>query len=421
MPISYEEFSQQLRSRLNEFPEMIYSLELMVYGNDFTKLKRSFLKKHSDGVYDACFDDTGEILASASRDKTVQFWRKGDALNFEPVEPPLKFNSYVWSVRFGQYGVATGDADGYIKFWNLGKILSGDKDPLIKELPIGSSNNPVLGVNFSPNDQYIAATNLDNDVKLWWIGRQPELGKTVEEAIDIWGDPVIFRHRETVYDVCCSPDSQYCTSAGLGGSIKYWKIVDGSEQIPRIFTPNAGAVDNFTIYQVSFSHRNGSGTSEDQMVASANGDGTISIWRLSTGELLNTLKHSLTNKPVFGVCFSPDGQKIASAGDDRTIKIWLASNGDWSSVNPKEPFHTYWHGDAVNRVRFSHDGTLLTSGIADGNVGIYQISALEKSGHKDEVEQLLEDSYVALNQFIQRPGSFNNLVNTISKIFNPGR
>jgi WD40 repeat protein len=438
MAVSYEEFYRQVLARITEFPDIIYYLELLVYGSDFTKLKRTFLKGHDEGVYDVCFDAAGDILASASRDKTVRFWRKQDAFKFEPVEQLLEFTSYVWTVRFSKYGIVTGDAEGIIKFWDLDSILRGSRSPLIKELPIGSPNNPVLRVSFSPNDQYIAAANLDNDVKLWSIKLKPQVGKIVQEEIDTGGNPVHFPHGATVYDVCFSPDSKGIASAGLGGSVKYWKIEDGSEQTPKIFTPESDlrtkaeaevsegkdpklVTKDFTMYQVSFSHKDGSGTLENQMIASANGDGTISIWHLSTGKLLNTLEHSSNKKSVFGVCFSPDGQKIASCGDDRTIKIWLASNGDWSAVDGKKPHHTYWHGDAVNRVSFSHDGTILTSGIADGNVGIYQTSAIGEADHKDEIDQLLEDAYTALIQFIQLLGGFDNLVDTISKIFTPGR
>ena len=54
------------------------------------------------------------------------------------------------------------------------------------------------------------------------------------------------------------------------------------------------------------------------LVASA--DTTIKIWRISTGELLQTLSgHSGI---VTSVALSPDGKFLASGSSDKSIRMW---------------------------------------------------------------------------------------------------
>jgi WD40 repeat protein len=62
-----------------------------------------------------------------------------------------------------------------------------------------------------------------------------------------------------------------------------------------------------------------------QILVSGSADKTIKIWRLDTGELLQTLNgHSAA---VNSVAISPDGEFIVSGSSDKTIKIWQIFKG----------------------------------------------------------------------------------------------
>src|SRR5262249_18084261 len=71
---------------------------------------------------------------------------------------------------------------------------------------------------------------------------------------------------------------------------------------------------------------NGGTVSPDgERLASAGGDGTITIWNSRTGEKVQTLPaHS---DAVVAVAFHPDGHHLASTGADRKVKVWDLTTG----------------------------------------------------------------------------------------------
>ena len=63
-----------------------------------------------------------------------------------------------------------------------------------------------------------------------------------------------------------------------------------------------------------------------ELIASGSGDQMARVWRVDTGECVQTLEgHS---HPVRLVTFSYNSELIASGSDDNTIRIWRASTGE---------------------------------------------------------------------------------------------
>ncbi|MGF1936806.1 MAG: AAA-like domain-containing protein [Nostoc sp. ChiQUE02] len=187
----------------------------------------------------------------------------------------------------------------------------------------------VLGVDFSPDGQWIVSSSIDRTVKLW--RRDGTLVKTLP-------------HTATIHSVRFSPDSRRIVAAGIDGSIRLWTI-DG--KLLTIFKGHKSAV-----WRVAFSP-------DGQTIASASGDLSVKLWQLD-GTLIRTLKHE---RGVWGIAFSPDGQTIASSMVGGTNKLWRL---DGTLIK------TFTAGKAtVWSLAFSPDGQTLVSGGADNMVRLW--------------------------------------------------
>lgn len=99
-------------------------------------------------------------------------------------------------------------------------------------------------------------------------------------------------------------------------------------------------------------------------------DGTVHLWSLDTGRLLQTLSGHTDR--VICMAFSPDKKLLATGSADRTIRLWNVRNGTLLAV-------LEGHTAPVRDLEFSPDGLLLASGSDDGTVIIWGLPEIEKS------------------------------------------
>jgi WD40 repeat protein/energy-coupling factor transporter ATP-binding protein EcfA2 len=316
---------------------------------------------HQSAVRNVSFSPDGQMLATASYDRTVNLWRQDGTL-FKTLSGHTK---EVTSVSFSPDAkmIASGSLDGSVRLWNSngnpiriirahdnhavmsvsfspdGRIASASNDKTVKlwRLEDGQLLDTLKGhralvrqVSFSPKGDRIVTVSNDKTVKLW-----SQDGKTLIKTLD--------KHFDVVTSADFSSDSQFFVTGSVDKTVNLWSR-DG--QFIKTYE-SLGEV-----WSVSVSR-------DGQTIASGSQNGTVSFWARD-GSLLDTW--AAHESPITKIAFSPDGKTLATAGNDGIIKLW--------QVNQRLTVLA-GHKERVNWVTFSPDGKRVASASDDRTVRIW--------------------------------------------------
>lgn len=357
--------------------------------NNLREINR--LSRHEGRVFQVSFSPDGQMLASASADDTVRLWKADGTpignplLGHQDDVVSLAFNPgrVVGPEGVKHFRLASGSYDRTIKLWEIKQYPDGAiQTKLFKTLINNGHQDKVLSLTSAPGGTILASASADGTIKLWnWQSgdllvtlRHAKPGTIVtgvsfspysreiatsgyDKTVKLWAPTgellATLPHTAPVSTVSFSPDGTFLVSGDVQGTLKLWRK-DGTEIAS--LSKHEGA-----IYRIAFNPSN------KQMFASASGDGTVRVWQGK--ELLYTLRGH--QGPVYRVQFSPDGQTIATAGADGTVKLWSLEDG--TLLDSLEG-----HRDEVLSIEFSPERQqerMIASSSADSTIRIWKLDS----------------------------------------------
>ncbi|MHC5857390.1 WD40 domain-containing protein [Nostoc sp.] len=172
----------------------------------------------------------------------------------------------------------------------------------------------------------------------------------------------------TVLSIAFSPDGQIVATADANGEIHLWRFVD----CKRLSTLE-GHTD--WVRTIAFSP-------DGQMLASGSQDLKVKLWNIRTGECIKTLDQETDR--IYSVAFSPNSQMLASSQYE-TVKLWNIHTGECLQT-------LSGHTGRIYSVAFSPNSQMLASGSGDSTVKLWNINTGEclqtLHGHTEKVRSV---------------------------------
>lgn len=186
-------------------------------------------------------------------------------------------------------------------------------------------------------------------------------------------------HTEDIYSVEFTNNGQALVSGGRDATVRVWDVK--SETASLVLT----ARDGISSVSVSL---------DMKYVAASCHDGSIHVWSMYNGELLDLLTGPGGHgDSTYCMSFLPNSTELVSGSLDRTVKLWALHNLDTVQRTPEKQ---NWgvrtlqgHKDYVVAVSATPDSLSVLSGSKDRSVQMWDVRTGEAQfvlhGHKNTV------------------------------------
>ncbi|HEY0737842.1 MAG TPA: WD40 repeat domain-containing protein [Herpetosiphonaceae bacterium] len=285
---------------------------------------------------------------------------------------PLNDSAYAPNGKFA----ATADREGVLRVWALpARKLAYTLGDYRSEIAQASSTQDRLDlesatlVRFSADSAMLASSAPDLKIRLWNVA-DGSLLRTLQG------------HTDYVRALVFSPDGTVLASASGENVIHLWRVQDGA-LLRTIESPDV-------VHSLVFSP-------DGSLLLGAERVTALHLWRVQDGTLVRTINTEALLGPAI---FSPDGQLIAAEDSQHQIGLWRVSDGTLARTLGR-------HGDYIQALAFSSDGTLLASGagLDDRDARLWRVSdgslvqTIELRFGADDLDFSADGSLLAIDSF----------------------
>ncbi|MEN9215962.1 MAG: protein phosphatase 2C domain-containing protein [Gloeomargarita sp. HHBFW_bins_162] len=263
---------------------------------------------------------------TAQRDNPLYVKTQPALPQFQRTKTLKDFTSYINAVAINPQGnqLAIGSSDGSISLWSLPE---GQSERFLRRTGI-----PVMGVTFLRNGQQLATFDRSN-LELWSVSD----GRRLEPLGALRG---------VITAMATNPSGRFLAVGDANGALHLWDLTQETPTAQFIQElPDFGKIDALAV------------SPDGSLVAVGNqNQQVVQVWDVPN----RTHKYSLTRNDlrhgIWSLAFRPDGQVLASGGGDGKISLWNMSNGAW--------LRTLRAPGIVYSLAFSADNAILISGTA---------------------------------------------------------
>jgi WD40 repeat protein len=313
----------------------------------------------SDRIDGAAFSRDGRMLATISRDRTVDLWEVTPPTGRNRLAVLTGHTGAIQTIAFSPDGrtLATAGEDRSVILWDLAKPTRPQRVASLTGL---TGLTGVDMVAFSPDGTTLAAVGVDRDRD----------GALILWDIDDRGHPRHLATQTGVYDssaVVFSPQGRtlvtstsrlivkespagVVTAVTHGSGATIWDLTDRTR--PR------------GLFRIHPASETSAFSPDSRLLAIAHGEGAT-LWDLTDHIRPRQIATLSGHTDVIqAMAFSPDGRALATTGLDNTAILWDVTD----PTRPTRSATLTGHTSSVAAVVFDQDGAALTTADSDGTI-----------------------------------------------------
>jgi COMPASS component SWD3 len=248
------------------------------------------------GISDICWSPDNRYICAASDDTCIYVWvvSENDSSNAKPgecIRVLRGHEGFVFTVSFHPNAMflASGSFDETIRIWDLRTGIC------IRIIPAHS--DPVTSIQFNSHGNHLVSSSYDGLIRVWEVAT----GDCLKTLID--------DHNPPVSSVSFSPNGQYILASSLDNKIRLWD----QAKARCVRTLEGHQNEQFCIFSNWFLK-----SSDICWILSGSEDGSVCVWDLQTGALIEKLSHTQKSKfwhqsPVIATACNSSTGLLASA------------------------------------------------------------------------------------------------------------